>query len=110
MKRAPSVAPTVYATHRYSGGWAVGAGLNSPFGLGTEWKKPDTFTGRYVSTKAELRALNGNLSGAYAFNSKWSVAAGGSALFSNVRLEHRIMAGFPGRGGEAADGAKAEPG
>ena len=106
MKRQTFVPPTLYATHRYSSGWAVGAGLNSPFGLGTEWKKPDSFTGRYISTKAELRALNGNLSGAYAFNSKWSVAAGASALFSKVRLENRIMAVYPGGGGEQVDVAR----
>src|SRR2546422_5255076 len=33
MKRREFFPPTVYATRRY-GGWAVGAGLNSPFGLG----------------------------------------------------------------------------
>jgi len=110
MKRQTFVPPTLYATHRYSSGWAVGAGLNSPFGLGTEWKKPDNFTGRYISTKAELRALNGNLSGAYAFNSKWSVAAGASALFSKVRLENRLFSDqpVPGGGGAKPEVAKAE--
>ena len=106
MKRQSFFPPTVYATHRSSSGWAVGAGLNSPFGLGTEWKAPDRFTGRYIATKADLTALNGNLSGAYAINSMWSVAAGASALFAKVKLVNRTLAVVPGGGGGQVDVAE----
>ena len=57
-KRRVFPIPNVYLAHRYRERWAVGLGLSAPFGLGTEWKNPDRFTGRYIATKAELKDLN----------------------------------------------------
>ena len=103
MKRREFFPPTVYATHRFGTKWAVGAGLDSPFGLGIEWKNPDQFTGRYIVTRADLMVLNGTLAGAYAINSMWSVAGGANALFAKVRLENRTLAVVPGGGGSQVD-------
>jgi long-chain fatty acid transport protein len=98
--------PTIYLTHRYNNQWAVGAGLNSPFGLGIEWKNPDTFTGNYIVTKGNLRTYNASLSAAYVVNEQWSVSLGGNAAFTNVELDRRIYQPIPGGGGAQADVAK----
>lgn len=98
--------PTFYLTHRSATKWAVGFGVNAPDGLGVDWKNPDTFTGRYIVTKATLTAINTNLSVAYELNPQWSVAAGGNALLANVELHNRIQAVIPGGGGAVTDVAK----
>ena len=106
MKRQLFFPPTFYLTRRFGERFAIGVGANSPFGLGVEWKEPDTFTGRYVVTKAELTALNGNLSAAYAITPELSLAAGGDALFARVKLRNRELAFLPGGGGQSADVAE----
>src|SRR4029077_18002560 len=80
--------PNVYFTSRVNPKWAWGVGLNAPFGLGVEWDDPNTFTGRTIVTKADLHALNGSASLAFAPNDKWSFAAGPSVLFADVELNN----------------------
>jgi long-chain fatty acid transport protein len=105
MVRQTFYPPTLYATHRWSNGWAFGAGLNSPFGLGVEWD-PITFSGRYLVTKAELHTLNGSACLAFAPNSQWSLALGGDLMWAKVRLESRRLAPAPGGGGGTVDVAQ----
>ena len=106
MDRRLFMPPIVYVTRRYEGPWAVGVGLNTPFGLGVEWKDPDRFTGRYIVVKADLQALNLGLSAAYQVNPLLSVAAGGNAMFSKVELKNRTLAPPPGGGGGQVDVAE----
>jgi len=108
MKRESFFTPTLYLTRRLADRWAVGAGLDSPFGLGVDWKRPDQFTGRYVITKADLRVLNGTLSAACAVDSRWGVALGGDVLFAEAELHNRELAPAPGGGGGQVDVAKVD--
>ncbi len=80
--------PQMYWTNHIggSGKVAYGVGVNAPFGLGVEWKNPETFAGRERVTKASLQTLNSNLSVAYAINPRWSIAVGANALFAKVEL------------------------
>lgn len=80
--------PTLYWTNHIgsSDKLAYGVGVNAPFGLGVEWKDPETFSGRERVTKASLQTLNTNLSVAYALSPRWSIAAGANALFAKVEL------------------------
>lgn len=105
MERNAFFPPTVYASRRF-GTWAAAAGVNSPFGLGVEWKNPSQFTGRYIVTRADLTVINATVDAAYAPNPTWSVAAGGNALFAKVRLENRTLATVPGGGGAQVDVAE----
>jgi long-chain fatty acid transport protein len=44
----------VYWGHRVSPELAVGFGVYNPFGLTTEWENPESFSGRFISSKASL--------------------------------------------------------
>jgi len=89
MVRQTFYPPTVYATHSWKKGFAVGAGFNSPFGLGVEWD-PETFLGSYLVTKADLKGLNASLCLAYAPNEKWSFAGGGDVMWAKVGLKNQV--------------------
>lgn len=79
--------PTLYWANRVGESkLSYGVGVNAPFGLGVEWKSPETFTGRDRITKADLQTINGNLSLAWAFDDRWSVALGANALMAKVEL------------------------
>ena len=91
LKRRNFFPATIYLTHRCTSKWAVGAGFNSPFGIGVEWKNPDTFTGNYIVTKGTLQTYNAMLNAAYVVNDRWSVAVGGNAVMTSVELDRRRL-------------------
>ena len=97
MVRQTFYPPTVYVSHSWKQGYAVGAGFNSPFGLGVEWD-PKTFVGRYLVTKADLKSLNASVCLAYAPNKMWSFAAGGDMMWAKVGLKNQILTTVPGVG------------
>lgn len=55
------------------GDWALGLGLNTPYGLTTEW---DNSVTNYVATKTELEMINFNPNIAYKFSNTLSLAFG----------------------------------
>jgi long-chain fatty acid transport protein len=99
--------PTVYATHRLAPGVGFGVGVNAPYGLGVEWD-PITFSGRYLTTKVDLQAVNGSACLAWAPNGQWSFAGGGNALFTKVLLRNRTLMVDPYGGGGLLDVAQTE--
>jgi len=98
--------PAFYLTHQLPKRLTVGAGFNSPFGLGVDWKNPDTFTGSYIVTKATLRTYDASIGAGYELNPRWSVGLGGSAVWTGVELDQRIFQPIPGGGGAQAQVAK----
>jgi len=99
MKAQQFYPPTAYLTHRYPTGWALGLGLNSPFGLRAEWKNPDQFSGRYIVARAELRTLNASLAAARQFRPSLSAGFGGNLVFASLDLVDRQFISAPGGGG-----------
>jgi long-chain fatty acid transport protein len=99
MKRQNFAVPNLYLTHRYPTKWAVGVALDAPFGLGIEWQNPAEFTGRRIVTKGDLKTFTIALSGAYAVNPKFSVAAGGNVTYAKVLLRnYQVQDQMPGGG------------
>jgi len=107
MVRQTFYPPSVYAAFHLPKGWAVGAGVNAPFGLGVEWD-PVTFSGRYLVTKVDLQTLNASGCLAWAPSEQWSFAAGGDVLYAKVLLRNRSLLVFPGGGGGTVDVAQIE--
>lgn len=106
MKSGNFFPPVLYLTHRYQGPWAVGIGVNAPFGLGIEWQNPEQFTGRKLATKAQLTTLNTNATVAWAATPTLSLAAGFDMLMSKVELHRINTALLPGGGGAEANVAE----
>jgi long-chain fatty acid transport protein len=66
--------PNFYYTHPITKEFSVGAGINAPFGLATEYDS--TWAGRYHAIKSDIKAINYNVSGAYKFNDTLSGGVG----------------------------------
>ena len=49
--------PSLYYTQEFSENVVVGLGVYSPFGLKTEWANPNTYSGRFLSQRAELKGV-----------------------------------------------------
>lgn len=95
----------LYLTHQLSEQLFVGLGVFSPFGLTTEWDKPDTYSGRFISQKAELVSFYFNPTIGYAISPQVSVAAGLQLVTASVELNRHNAAIL---NGAALDVAKVE--
>ncbi|MEW5905292.1 MAG: outer membrane protein transport protein [Elusimicrobiota bacterium] len=83
--------PHFYATRRLNEKWALGVGVNPPFGLSTEWDKTNSLT-REVATESALKAVYTNLNGAYRVNENLSVALGASFVYLDATMNKKIEA------------------
>jgi long-chain fatty acid transport protein len=106
MKTGTFFPTTAYWTSRFKERFAYGLGVNSPFGLGVEWKDPQQFTGRERVTKASLRTINTTATLAFAPDARWSFAAGVNALFANVELNS--IQTIPSSGGQPVNVSSAK--
>lgn len=82
--------PSFYVSHTFAGGLALGVGVNVPFGLQSSWKDPDRYSGRYISTNAELKGFSVNPTVAYRLSDKVAIGAGLDVRLSSVVLERRV--------------------
>lgn len=82
--------PNFYVTHRLQNEkWAAGIGINSPFGLSTEWSKTGQL--RYVATKSLLQTININPTVSFQASPKWSIGFGlDYLLVDKVQLERQL--------------------
>ncbi len=69
-----------------------GLGLESPFGLVTEWDDPDGWAGRFISEKGELRSLDLNPSLGFRAGDRVGIGIGLVVRFSDVELRRRAAA------------------
>jgi long-chain fatty acid transport protein len=85
------IVPNFYITHRLSEQWAIGLGINAPFGLATEYD--DDWVGRYHATRSEVKTINVNPSIAFEVNDSISLGAGISAQYIEAELSNAIDIG-----------------
>ena len=78
--------------------WRFGLGINSPFGLGSQWSK--TGFSRYWSTLAEMELINVNPAVAYQITPELSLALGIDYYYSELINERQVdfgaLIGSPG--------------
>lgn len=82
--------PSVYYSQRISERFVAGVGLDVPFGLKTEWASPETFTGRFLSQKAELKGFSVNPTIAYKLADRLSIGAGLDVRISSISLLRNV--------------------
>jgi long-chain fatty acid transport protein len=66
--------PNLYAVVPISKRFTLGAGVNAPFGLVTDY--PDTWAGRYYALRSDIKTVNINLAAAFKFHDAFSVGVG----------------------------------
>jgi long-chain fatty acid transport protein len=84
--------PHAYFVQPISSTWKFGLGIETPFGLTTEWKNPDQFAGRFLSTKASLKAFDINPTLGWQVTPNLGIGVGGILRVSKVELNRNIGA------------------
>jgi long-chain fatty acid transport protein len=87
--------PHLYWLQPINDTWKFGLGINSPFGLTTEWEKPDQFAGRFLSSKAALRVVDVNPTIGWQVTPSFGIGLGAIARVSDVQLERSLGANNP---------------
>ena len=94
---------------------AFGLGFFTPFGLGVEWDKEDSFAGRPLATNSQIQGIYISPVVSYAFGDKVALSAGFHVVKTHLKLERFVtmpagqkLASFKLEGGsELAYGAAA---
>jgi long-chain fatty acid transport protein len=82
------VAPNLYFVKKVNDQISFGLGINSPFGLTTDYDQG--WVGRYYAVKSELLTININPSIAYRFNEQLSIGAGLNIGYVKADLSNAI--------------------
>src|SRR5262245_62872371 len=82
--------PSLYYTQEFSENVVVGLGVFSPFGLKTEWANPDTYSGRFLSQRAELKSIAINPTIAFKLEDRFSIGIGLDWRLSKIELNRHF--------------------
>jgi long-chain fatty acid transport protein len=82
--------PHVYCVRPLNRTWTFALGINSPFGLTTEWENPSQFSGRFLSSFAALRAVDFNPTLGWRVTPNFGLGFGAIARLSDVELERHV--------------------
>jgi long-chain fatty acid transport protein len=88
-----------YVTRKINENVSAGFGLFNPFGLGREWKNPETFSGRHISYKVDLKTFYFNPTIAWKINDAVSFGAGLQLVYSSVLLRQYLLMWDPNGSG-----------
>ncbi len=80
--------PNFYLTHSVTDKLSLGVGVNSPFGLTTEYD--DDWVGRYHAIKSELLVVNINPSIAWKINDAFSIGGGVNLQYAKAELSSAV--------------------
>jgi long-chain fatty acid transport protein len=89
----------LYITGKINDNLSAGFGIFNPFGLGREWENPETFTGRHIAYKVDLKSFFFNPTLAWKVNDKISFGAGLQLAYSSVLLKQYILQWDPNGSG-----------
>ena len=73
-----------YLTQKLSDDFAIGLGINNPYGLGTKWE--DDWVGRYLAVDTEIRTFFFNPVLAYKVTDNLSLSAGVTFAYGDVKI------------------------
>jgi long-chain fatty acid transport protein len=90
MKTQIFFPPQIYVAVPVAKGFNVSFGVWSPFGLSTAWDNPDTFAGRFLSQRVDLRQFAIGLQGSYAVTDWLSIGAGPEFRIGDVKLQRNV--------------------
>lgn len=89
-----ALVPNIYYKMDLTDDLKFGLGINSPFGLKTEYDP--TWMGRFQAINSDVKSININPALAYKVNDKLSVGAGVSAMWAQAKLTSAVnTAGDP---------------
>jgi long-chain fatty acid transport protein len=86
------VLPAIYYSQQVGERTVIGVGVSRPFGNRSEWKNPDTFTGRYICIACEISSWSINPTIAYKLADRFAVGAGVDVRLSSFKLSRRLGA------------------
>ena len=89
QKKLSEFPPHAYWVQPINPTFKFGLGIETPFGLTTEWDDPANFAGRFLSTKAALRAIDVNPTVGFRVGN-FGIGIGGIARFSDVELNRGV--------------------
>ncbi|MCH9651770.1 MAG: outer membrane protein transport protein [Deltaproteobacteria bacterium] len=101
LKDLDAFPPHLYWVRPINQTWKFGIGLTSPFGLATEWENPSTFTGRFISQRAELQVVDLNPTIGVLLTQNFGIGVGLIGRFTTVELERAVPSINPFTGGVA---------
>jgi long-chain fatty acid transport protein len=90
QKKLSAFPPHAYWVQPINNTWKFGFGIETPFGLTTEWEKPDQFAGRFLSTKAVLQVIDLNPTLGWQVTPNFGIGVGAIARFSKVELNRNV--------------------
>lgn len=90
QERLIETPPHVYWVQPLGPTWRFGLGVNAPFGLTTDWKNKDQFTGRWISTKAALQTIDLNPTLGVQLTQNFGIGVGAIVRFSDVELNRYL--------------------
>jgi len=90
QKKLSEFPPHLYYVQPINSTWKFGFGVETPFGLVTEWKDPDHFAGRFLSTKASLEVIDLNPTLGWQVTPNFGIGFGAIGRFSKVELNRNV--------------------
>lgn len=85
------IVPNLYASAPIGDKFAVGLGINAPFGLKTEYD--DTWVGRFQGIKSDIKTINVNPTVAWKLNDRFSLGAGVNWQQIEAQLTNAVVLG-----------------
>ena len=90
QKKLSEFPPHLYYVQPINATWKFGFGINSPFGLVTEWENPNQFAGRFISSKAALQAIDLNPTIGWQISPTFGLGIGAIGRISSVELNRSV--------------------